>query len=162
MSRQHVQAGEMPGVPGPRRSLSDSARDAARIGDMVVRETLSPLMVLDLIAHGDLGLVERGLSALTGFDPRTVQALLEDRGWIGVRTLYRAAGFEPRHISAVVTALNLWHEVGGGVAPNERKHHAERALYRFLTATEHKPAQDIDEVIGLLDEFDALDPKTGN
>lgn len=160
MNNRDMRADEVAG--GRARNLAGMASDAARIGDMVVRETLSPLMVLDLVAHGDLSLVERGLSALTGFDQRTVQALLEDRGWIGVRTLYRAAGFEPRHISAVVTALNLWHEIGGGVAPDDRKHHAERALYRFLTAAEHKPAQDIEEVIGLLDELDALDPKAGN
>lgn len=158
MSGQQVQAGDGAGAYG----AAEMASHAARIGDLLVRETLSPLMVLDLVAHGDLSLVERGLAALTGIDRRTVQALLQDRGWIGVRTLYRAAGFEPRHISAVVTALDLWQEVGGGVAPDERRRHAERALYRFLTAAEHKPTQDIDEVMSLLEELDALDPKTGN
>ncbi len=151
----------MAGAREAERSLANLASNAARIGDTVVRETLSPLMVLDLVAHGDLSLVERGLSALTGFDQRTVQALLEDRGWIGVRTLYRAAGFEPRHISAVVTALNLWHEIGGSVDPGTRRRHAERALYRYLTAAEHKPKQDTDEVIGLLEELDALRSQGG-
>ena len=144
------------------RSLARMTSDAMRIGDMVVRETLSPLMVLDLVAHGDLGLVERGLSAITGIDLRTVQMLLQDRGWIGVRTLYRAAGFEMRHVAAVVTALNLWHEVGRGVAFSDRRRHAERALFRFLTAAEDRPAQDVDEVLGLLDEFDALASKPGH
>jgi len=144
------------------RHLASMASDAARIGDMVVREALSPLMVLDLVAHGDLTLVERGLSAITGFDQRTVQTLLLDRGWIGVRTLYRAAGFETRHISAVVAALNLWHEVGGSVAPADRRHHAERSLYRFLTNSEHRSTQDVDEVLGLLGELDALAPHPGN
>jgi hypothetical protein len=147
---------------GASHALASMASDAARIGDMVVRETLSPLMVLDLVAHGDMGLVERGLSAITGFDQRTVQSLLHDRGWIGVRTLYRAAGFEMRHLAAVVTALGLWQEVGAGVAPAERRRHAKRALYRFLTAAEHRLAQDVDEVLGLLDEFDALSPKPGH
>ena len=151
--------GESPGAP---RALASLASDAARIGDMVVRETLSPLMVLDLVAHGDLGLVERGFSAITGFDQRTVQALLYDRGWIGVRTLYRAAGFEMRHVAAVVVALGVWQEGGGGVAPADRLRHAERALCRFLTASEHRPAQDVDEVLGLLDELGALALKPGH
>ena len=141
------------------RALANMAINAARIGDMVVRETLSPLMVLDLVAHGDLGLVERGLSAITGFDRRTVQSLLHDRGWIGLRTLYRAAGFEMRHLSAVLTALGLWREIAGEVA--DRRRHAERALYRFLTGSEHRLAEDVEEVLGLLDEFDAVSPKQG-
>ncbi|MFZ1989832.1 MAG: DUF2336 domain-containing protein [Alphaproteobacteria bacterium] len=161
MSNQNVAANPGQGAGAP-RALASMANDAARIGDMVVRETLSPLMVVDLVAHGDLGLVERGLSAITGFDQRTVQSLLHDRGWIGVRTLFRAAGFEMRHVSAVVTALGLWHEIGGDVGPADRRRHAERALYRFLTGSEHRRAEDVDEVLGLLDEFDALAPKQGH
>ncbi|HXZ68978.1 MAG TPA: DUF2336 domain-containing protein [Alphaproteobacteria bacterium] len=161
MSNQNVAANSEQG-PNASRAIAGMANNAARIGDMVVRETLSPLMVLDLVAHGDLGLVERGLSAITGFDQRTVQSLLHDRGWIGVRTLYRAAGFEMRHVSALVTALGLWHEIGGDVAPENRRRHAERALYRFLTGSEHRQAEDVDEVLGLLDELDALSPKLGH
>ena len=158
MSNQNIAAN--PGqAAGASHALASMASDAARIGDMVVRETLSPLMVLDLVAHGDMGLVERGLSAITGFDQRTVQSLLHDRGWIGVRTLYRAAGFEMRHVSAVVTALAVWHEIGGDVAPGDRRRHAKRALYRYLTGSEHRPAEDVDEVLGLLDEFDVLSPR---
>jgi uncharacterized protein (DUF2336 family) len=160
MNNQDVQAADQAqGGKAPAHALTSMASDAARIGDMVVREALSPLMVLDLVAHGDLSLVERGLAAITGFDQRTVQTLLLDRGWIGVRTLYRVAGFETRYISAVVTALNLWHEVGGGVAPADRRRHAERALFRFLTNSEHRSSQDVDEVLSLLDDLEALVPK---
>jgi len=145
-----------------RDSAGIASSDGARIADLLIQESLSPLMVLDLVAHGDINLVARGFSAITGFDQRTVQSLLEDRGWIGIRTLYRAAGFELRHISAVVTAINLWNEVGGDVGPTAKKRHARRALYRFLTAHEHKPAQDVDEVIGMLDELNALESRAGS
>ena len=142
------------------RALSEAASSpsaavrAARIGEMVLRETLTPLLLLDLVAHGDLALVERGLSAITGFDERTVQALLLDRGWIGLRTIYRAAGFELRHLWALHTALEALREAGGSVAPSERRRHARRCLSRYLSGAEHAPAKDLDEVLSLLSDTD--------
>jgi uncharacterized protein (DUF2336 family) len=129
-----------------------------RIGELVLRETLTPLLLLDLIAHGDLALVERGLAAVTGFDQRTVEALLIDRGWIGLRTLFRAAGFEPRHLWAIHTSLGALREAGGSVDPQERRRHAERCLSRFLTGVPHAPEADVEEVLSLFVDTDLTPP----
>jgi Uncharacterised protein conserved in bacteria (DUF2336) len=124
---------------------------AARVGEMVIRETLTPLLLLDLIAHADVSLVERGLSAITGFDERTIQTLLYDRGWVGLRTIFRAAGFDLSHLPAINTALDVLNEAGGSVVRNDRNRHAERCLSRFLTGSaEHLPPDTLDEVLGLL------------
>ena len=140
-------------------SLSPVTR-AARIGEMVVRETLTPLLLLDLVAHGDMSLVERGLAAITGFDERTIQILLYDRGWIGLRAIFRAAAFEMRHLAAIDTALRMFAEAGGSVARDNRDRHAELCLSRYLTAVaEHAPAEVLDEVLTLLIEIGAGLPK---
>jgi uncharacterized protein (DUF2336 family) len=111
-------------------------------------------MLLEALAKGDLRFVERSLSALTGWGEATVAALIEDRGWLGLRSIFRAAALDLRYLRAIYIALEALREAGGSVDPQDRQRHAKRCLMRFLTDAEHLPPEDQLEMLLMLHEID--------
>jgi hypothetical protein len=122
-------------------------------GVQASQECLSPLSVLQAMACGDRLSVETVLASASGLDSRTVGGLI-DRGWIGLRTIYRAAGLDLAYLRATETALRALREAGGSVEPSARVRHAELCLSRALTANEDMPAEQADALLRLLYDSD--------
>lgn len=146
------------------RNVPDGAHGYAAVlersrvaGKRIVQQPVSPLLVFQAAARGDRPFVEYALTEATGFDLATVGALI-DRGWIGLRTIYRAAGFDLSYLRPTETALRALREAGGSIEPSERMRHAELCLSRALTANENMPAEQADELLELLYDDGSVAP----
>lgn len=136
-------------------AAADTDTDVAASVDLLHRTgKLTPLIVLRAACEGNMAFVAAAFACLADIEPRTATTLLQDRDWLGLRSLLVAADIEPRYMAPFRIALETYKEAGA-VAPSGRLRHAKKVLTRFLSQPSLLPVRELEEFITLLRRLEA-------
>lgn len=133
-------------------ALSEMAPEQASVGSIPpgLQDCQEDAALLESILMGPLSEIEETLITETGFEPRTVATLLDDRGLIGVRTLLRSAGRDVRYSWAAYVALAGRRREVDPRAETPSPALSRGIVIRLLTEPHRLPPGLEDRLVGLL------------
>jgi uncharacterized protein (DUF2336 family) len=142
------------------RATVDLVDQAGRATDMRAfvahlhrQDRLTPSLLLRAAAHGHLPFVEWSLAELAGVPHHRTWLMVHDAGPLGLRAIYERAGLPARLLPAFRAAVETYHSLQREGDLRDVGQFQERMLQRFLTQPHTAGHEDVDYLIGRMDQL---------
>lgn len=114
---------------------------------------LSPTLILRATCMGDVQFFEAALAVLCNIPLQNAQALIHDKGGLGLKSAYKHAGLPDNLFPAIKVALDVMHETEYDGNDNDRERYRRRVIERVLTQCEDVGADNLDYLLDRLSDM---------
>ena len=136
--------------------LVDEAGKTADVRGLVVHlnaeKRLTASLLLRALASGHMTFFEWGVAELAGVPHHRTWLMIHDAGPLGLRAIYERAGLPARLFPAFRAAVDTFQSMEFDGGAKDRERFQERMLQRFLTQPQQAAREDVDYLLGRLDQ----------
>ncbi len=136
--------------------IVDQAGKTADVRGLVIHlnaeKRLTASLLLRALASGHMTFFEWGVAELAGVPHHRTWLMIHDAGPLGLRAIYERAGLPARLFPAFRAAVDTFQSMEFDGGPKDRERFQERMLQRFLTQPEQVAREDVDYLLGRLDQ----------
>ncbi|MGF1625950.1 MAG: DUF2336 domain-containing protein [Alphaproteobacteria bacterium] len=111
---------------------------------------LTPTLILRATCMGDAPFLEAALSVLCNIPLANAQALIYDKGGLGLKAIYSHAGLPQEFYPAIQVAIDVMRETDYDGNDHDRERYRRRVVERILTQYEDIGSEDLDYLLNRL------------
>jgi len=127
----------------------------ALVAQLHSRGRLTPSLVLRALCMGDIRFTEDAMAEAAGVSAEKASLLIHDGGPLGLKAIYKKAGFPDAMFPAFRVAVDMLHETQFDGGPNDRERFTSRVIERILTKYQQMESADLDYLLSKLNKFKA-------
>ncbi|MEZ5670174.1 MAG: DUF2336 domain-containing protein [Alphaproteobacteria bacterium] len=114
---------------------------------------LTPTLILRATCMGDGQFLEASLATLCDIPLSNAQALIHDRGGLGLKSIYRHAKLPDEFYPAIKVAVDVMRETDYDGNDHDRERYRRRVVERILTQTEDIATEDLDYLLDRMSDM---------
>ena len=129
-------------------SKGSDIRDVMALAKQLLENgRLTPTLILRATCMGDGQFLEAALAALCDVPLANAQALIQDKGGLGLKSIYTHAKLPEEFYPAIKVAVDVMRETDYDGNDHDRERYRRRVIERILTQTEDIAGDDLDYLL---------------